>query len=219
MEKCSQLYDVTRIDHFRGFDEYFSIPADAKDATSGHWEKGPGVGLFRAIKARLGDIQIIAEDLGYITDSVRQLVQDCGFPNMKVLEFAFDSRDSSGPGEYLPYNYNKNCVVYTGTHDNETLLGWLSNILPEEVKMIQKYIGRDLQKKEDIVYEMIRLAQASTADFCIIPIQDYLCLDNEARINTPSTVGINWKWRISENDLNDGLVQKVKEYTVIYGRA
>lgn len=219
MEKCSQLYDVTRIDHFRGFDEYFAIPAGAEDATSGHWEKGPGIELFHAIKRRLGDIQIIAEDLGYITDSVRQLVQECGFPNMKVLEFAFDSRDSSGPGEYLPYNYNKNCVVYTGTHDNETLLGWLSNILPEEVRMVKRYIGKDMKEKQDIVFEMIRLAQASTADFCIIPIQDYLCLDNTARINTPSTVGINWKWRISEKDLNDGLVQKVKEYTVLYGRA
>lgn len=219
IEKCSQLYDVTRIDHFRGFDEYFSIPADAKNAKSGHWEKGPGMDLFYAVKARLGDIRIIAEDLGYITDSVRQLVRECGFPNMKVLEFAFDSRDSSGPGEYLPYNYDKNCVVYTGTHDNETLAGWLGNILPEEIEMVKKYIGKEIWKRQDIVYGMIRLAQASTADLCIIPIQDYLCLDNTSRINTPSTVGTNWKWRILDGDLSDELAKKIEEYTVVYGRA
>lgn len=218
MEKCTQLYDVTRIDHFRGFDEYYSIAADAKDATGGHWEKGPGAELFYAVRARLGNIRIIAEDLGYITDSVRQLVRECGFPNMKVLEFAFDSRDSSGPVEYLPYNYDKNCVVYTGTHDNETLFGWLGNILPEEVKMIEEYIGRDM-KKQDIVSELIRIAQSSAANFCIIPIQDYLCLDNQARINTPSTVGKNWKWRITQKQLSKKLAAKIKKYSVVYGRA
>jgi 4-alpha-glucanotransferase len=219
IEKCIQLYDVIRIDHFRGFDQYFSIPEGAKDATGGHWENGPGIDLFNTIRSRLGEIQIIAEDLGYITDSVRQLVRDTGFPNMKVLEFAFDSRDSSGPAEYLPYNYDKNCVVYTGTHDNETLLGWLNKILPEEVEMIRKYIGKDVRKKEDLVYEMIRMAQSSNANFCIIPIQDYLCLGNESRINTPSTLGENWKWRVAKEQLSDELAEKIKEYTVLYGRA
>ena len=218
MEKCTSLYDVTRIDHFRGFDQYFSIPAGADDATAGHWEQGPGISLFHAIRARLGDIQIIAEDLGYITDSVRKLVWECGFPNMKVLEFAFDSRDSSGPGEYLPHNYNKNCVVYTGTHDNETLLGWLDNILPEEVEMVKKYVGRDTKEKKELVSDLIRVAQCSVADYCIIPIQDYLCLDNGARINTPSTVGTNWKWRVSDKQLSNKLAEKIKEYAVVYGR-
>ncbi len=218
MEKCTSLYDVTRIDHFRGFDQYFSIPAGADDATEGHWEQGPGISLFHAIRARLGDIQIIAEDLGYITDSVRKLVWECGFPNMKVLEFAFDSRDSSGPGEYLPHNYNKNCVVYTGTHDNETLLGWLDNILPEEVEMVKKYVGRDTKEKKELVSDLIRVAQSSVADYCIIPIQDYLCLDNGARINTPSTVGTNWKWRVSDKQLSNKLAEKIKEYAVVYGR-
>lgn len=218
MEKCTSLYDVTRIDHFRGFDQYFSIPAGAEDATAGHWEQGPGISLFHAIRARLGDIQIIAEDLGYITDSVRKLVWECGFPNMKVLEFAFDSRDSSGPGEYLPHNYNKNCVVYTGTHDNETLLGWLDNILPEEVEMVKKYVGRDTKEKKELVSDLIRVAQSSVADYCIIPIQDYLCLDNGARINTPSTVGTNWKWRVSDKQLSNKLAEKIKEYAVVYGR-
>ncbi|MCI8562171.1 MAG: 4-alpha-glucanotransferase [Lachnospiraceae bacterium] len=218
MEKCTSLYDVTRIDHFRGFDQYFSIPAGADDATEGHWEQGPGISLFHAIRARLGDIQIIAEDLGYITDSVRKLVWECGFPNMKVLEFAFDSRDSSGPGEYLPHNYNKNCVVYTGTHDNETLLGWLDNILPEEVEMVKKYVGRDTKEKKELVSDLIRVAQSSVADYCIIPIQDYLCLDNGARMNTPSTVGTNWKWRVSDKQLSSKLAEKIKEYAVVYGR-
>ena len=218
MEKCTSLYDVTRIDHFRGFDQYFSIPAGADDATAGHWEQGPGISLFHAIRARLGDIQIIAEDLGYITDSVRKLVWECGFPNMKVLEFAFDSRDSSGPGEYLPHNYNKNCVVYTGTHDNETLLGWLDNILPEEVEMVKKYVGRDTKEKKELVSDLIRVAQSSVADYCIIPFQDYLCLDNGARINTPSTVGTNWKWRVSDKQLSNKLAEKIKEYAVLYGR-
>ena len=166
----------------------------------------------------MGDIKIIAEDLGYITDSVRQLVRDCGFPNMKVLEFAFDSRDSSGAYEYLPYNYDKNCVVYTGTHDNETLKGWLSNIKPEEIVEIQKYIGKEVENKEEMVDEIIRMAHASTADTCIIPIQDYLCLGNEARMNTPSTLGNNWKWRVKSSQLNKKLIEKVKRYTKLYGR-
>lgn len=218
MEKCVQLYDVVRIDHFRGFDEYYSIPADAKDATEGHWEKGPGIELFNGIKYCLGDIKIIAEDLGYITDSVRALVRDCGFPNMKVLEFAFDERDSAGPMEYLPYNYNKNCVVYTGTHDNETLKGWLNNIKPEEIEKIQEYLGKEIENNEDMVEEIIRMAHASTADTCIIPIQDYLCLGNEARMNTPSTLGNNWKWRVTSSQLNKRLIEKIKKYTKIYGR-
>ncbi len=219
IEKCNQLYDVIRIDHFRGFDEYYSIPAGDETAENGHWEKGPGIDLFNAIKYCLGDVQIIAEDLGYITESVKQLVRETGFPSMKVLEFAFDSRDSSGPREYLPYNYQKNCVVYTGTHDNETLLGWLENILPEEIEMLKEYIGKDIDDKKLLVDEVIRLAQASSANLCIIPIQDYLCLGNEARMNIPSTLGTNWKWRVQKKYLNKDTIEKIKKYTVLYGRA
>lgn len=218
MEKSHQLYDVIRIDHFRGFDQYYSIAADAEDAISGYWEDGPGIDLFSAIKARLGDIKIIAEDLGYITDTVKQLVKETGFPNMKVLEFAFDSRDSSGPAEYLPYNYEKNCVVYTGTHDNETLLGWLNNILPEEIELIKEYIGKETDDKNVLADEIIRMAHASTANLCVIPIQDYLSLDNSARINTPSTLGGNWKWRVTQQQLNKKLVDRISRYTALYGR-
>ena len=218
IERSVQLYDVVRIDHFRGFDEYYSIPAGDKDATNGHWEKGPGIDLFNAIKYCLGNVNIIAEDLGYITDSVRQLVNDSGFPNMKVLEFAFDSRDSSGPRDYLPYNYDKNCVVYTGTHDNETLKGWLDSIEPEEIEMIQKYIGRKVEDKSELVDEVIRMAQASTANTCIIPMQDYLHLDNKARMNTPSTLGGNWCWRAKSTQITKKLSNTIKELTVIHGR-
>lgn len=218
LEKSSHLYDVIRIDHFRGLDQYYSIPADAKDATSGHWENGPGMDIFHAVRARLGDIKILAEDLGYITDSVRRLVQETGFPNMKVLEFAFDSRDSSGPTEYIPYNFDKNCVVYTGTHDNATLLGWLGDIQPEEIEAIKAYIGKDITDKKELADEIIRMAHASTAMLCVIPIQDYLGLGNEARINTPSTLGGNWKWRVKAKQLDETLIEKIRNFTVLYGR-
>ncbi len=193
---CYKMYDVVRIDHFRGFDEYYAIPAGDETAEFGEWEKGPGIGLFKALKDALGDLNIIVEDLGYITDSVRELVRASGFPNMKVLEFAFDVRDSSGPSDYLPFNYDKNCVVYTGTHDNETLRGWLNTIPQAAYGLIERYLGRKIPEKNDMVVEIIRLAQASTADLCIIPMQDYLGLDNRARINEPSTLGKNWRWRL-----------------------
>ncbi|MDO4622444.1 MAG: 4-alpha-glucanotransferase [Eubacteriales bacterium] len=215
---CRQKYDVIRIDHFRGFDEYFSIKAGEPTARDGHWEKGPGMDLFLAIREALGEIDIIAEDLGYITDSVRQLVRDSGFPNMKVLEFAFDSRDSSGAAEYLPYNFNKNCVVYTGTHDNETLLQWLDSILPEERRMVEAYLGYSYDTKEELVDALVRLAHASTADLCIIPMQDYLCLGAEARINQPSITGCNWKWRLVPEQLNEAVQEKIRINTKIFGR-
>ncbi len=148
VEHCCQWVDLLRIDHFRGFDEYYSIPAGEDTAVNGHWEKGPGMELFDAIRNRLGDKEIIAEDLGYLTDSVRRLVRDSGYPGMKVLEFAFDARDSSSAVDYLPHNYTNNCVVYTGTHDNETLAGWLDSILPGERKMVQSYLGRENASKE-----------------------------------------------------------------------
>jgi len=140
LKNCFDIYDVMRIDHFRGFDEYFSIPAGAEDARSGHWEKGPGMDLFRKVSEAFPGREIIAEDLGYVTDSVRQLVKDSGYPGMKVLEFAFDSRDSGCAEDYLPHNYEKNSVVYTGTHDNETVTGWFSEGLkPEEKEAVRDY--------------------------------------------------------------------------------
>ena len=216
--KCKELYDVIRIDHFRGFDEYFAIPAESDTAATGHWEKGPGTDLFDAIKAALGETPIIAEDLGYVTNTVRQLVRDTGFPNMKVLEFAFDSRDSSGAMEYLPYRYKNNCVVYTGTHDNETLRGWIDSILPVERKQVIEYFDVRTKDPQEIVEKMIIAAFSSVADYCIIPIQDYLGLDNSARINQPSTNGTNWKWRIDKDDLNGELAGRIANLTALYGR-
>ena len=218
IDKCLELYDVLRIDHFRGFDEYFSIPAKDDNARNGHWVKGPGIDLFKAIKADHPDARIIAEDLGYMTDSVRQLVRDTGFPNMKVLEFAFDSRDSSGANDYLPYNFNHNCVVYTGTHDNETLRGWFDDILPEEQQLAKDYLDVRTDDPLEVVDKMIIMAQSSVADLCVIPLQDYMGLDNSARINRPSTLGCNWRWRVKDEQLDDDLSAKIYRMTRLYGR-
>ena len=213
-----RLYDVVRIDHFRGFDEYFSIPYGAETAVDGHWEKGPGMDLFWKVREALGEKPVIAEDLGYMTDSVKRLVEESGYPNMKVLEFAFDSRDSSGAGDYLPHNYEHNCVAYTGTHDNETILGWLSSIKPEEVQMVRAYLNRPTESKQVLASELVRTTIASVADTCIIPIQDYLCLGNEARINHPSTLGGNWIWRLHRDEISKKLVKKIRRMTELYCR-
>lgn len=215
---CFKLYDVVRIDHFRGFDEYFSIPSGDSNAKNGHWEKGPGIELFRTITRRLGQKEIIAEDLGYITDSVRELVRECGYPNMKVLQFAFDSRDSSGARDYLPHNYPHNCVCYTGTHDNETIYGWLSSIQDVEKEMVRTYLNRHEASDEELAHELIRTAVASVADLCIIPFQDYLTLDNSARINFPSTIGENWRWRMSAEDMSSELAKEIRALSQTYGR-
>lgn len=216
--KCLELYDVLRIDHFRGFDEYFAIPASDNTAKYGHWEKGPGMALFKAIKETFGDPEIIAEDLGYLTDSVRKLVRDTGYPGMKVLEFAFDSRDSSGANNYLTYNYDKNCVVYTGTHDNETVRGWIDSIQPAEQQLVRDYLDVVTDDPMEIVDRMVIMAQSSVAKLCIIPLQDYLGLDNSARINHPSTMGANWQWRLDGNLLTEKLQKKIYRMTRLYGR-
>ena len=218
MKKCRELYDVIRIDHFRGFDEYYSVPFGAPNAVNGHWEKGPGINLFNTINYYLQGIEIIAEDLGFITDSVRRLVKDSGYPNMKVLEFAFDSRDSSGAQNYLPYNYDTNCVVYTGTHDNETVKGWLKSILPKEVKMISDYVGAKDLDEDELVDTVIRMAMSSTARLCVIPLQDYLHMENEARINHPSTIGTNWLFRFKSSDMTKKLAKRILTETKKYGR-
>jgi len=214
--QCMELYDVIRIDHFRGFDEYYSIPYGDETAEFGHWEAGPGMDLFRTVKEKLGEVNIIAEDLGYLTDSVIQMVKESGYPGMKILEFAFDARE---PSNYLPYNYDKNSVVYTGTHDNETLAGWYEALRPEDQAFALRYMGRKKLDTKSAVWEIIRLAQGSVSDTCIIPIQDYLCLGNEARINHPSTLGGNWMWRLEKGEITDKLIKKIRKMTKLYGRA
>lgn len=215
---CFQLYDVVRIDHFRGFDEYFSIPFGAESAIGGHWEKGPGIELFRRVEEALGWKQVIAEDLGYVTDSVRELVRQSGFPGMKVLEFAFDSRDSGCANDYLPHNYTENAVAYTGTHDNETIAGWWKSITPEEQKLARSYLCDQHTPAKYLHKSFISLIMRSRASLCVIPIQDYMGLDNKCRINKPSTVGINWRWRLTEDQLTRELQEEIYEMALRYGR-
>jgi len=213
-----RLYDVTRIDHFRGFDEYYSIPYGETTAQNGHWEKGPGIDLFRCAERSLGWHEVIAEDLGYVTDSVRQLVRDSGFPGMKVLEFAFDSRDSGSANDYLPHNYTTNAVVYTGTHDNETLVGWFDTICCKDRCLARHYICDFYTPEEEIHLPFISLAMSSVAKYCIVPIQDWLGLDNSCRTNTPSTIGCNWRWRAAKAQLSAELRDKMLRYVRRYGR-
>lgn len=212
---CFKLYDVVRVDHFRGFDEYYSIPYGAKDAVIGKWEKGPGIDIFRHIEGALGNVDIIAEDLGFLTDQSRKLVADCGYPGMKIIQFAFDSREES---DYLPHNYNRNCVVYTGTHDNDTIVGWYNTICEQDKKYATSYVNNKNSKPEEIHWDFIKLTLASVADLAIIPIQDYLGLGSKARINTPSTLGGNWLWRIKKSDFEMDLAEKICYITKLYGR-
>ena len=215
LKYCFKLYDVVRVDHFRGFDEYYAIPYGDKTAEYGTWQQGPGMKLFEAAKRELGQVDIIAEDLGYLTESVLKLVRDTGYPGMKVLQFAFDSREES---DYLPHNYEKNCVVYTGTHDNNTVLGWLDEMSPKDRAFAQKYMNYADKEKKDLPWDFIRLAMASVANLAVIPIQDYLCLGSEARINKPSTLGTNWKWRLRPGELTDEVLEKMYDMTKLYGR-
>ena len=218
MANCMKLYDVVRIDHFRGFDEYFSIPYGAENAIGGHWEKGPGIDLFRKVEQALGWKQVIAEDLGYVTDSVRQLVHDSGFPGMKVLEFAFDSRDSGCANDYLPHNYPENSVAYTGTHDNETIAGWWKSITVKERKLARDYLCDNWTPDKDLYKCFISLVMRSSAKLCVIPMQDYMGLDNSCRMNQPSTVGKNWKWRIRRRELTAKLQKEIHGIALRYGR-
>lgn len=212
---CFKLYDVVRIDHFRGFDEYYSIPYGDKTAEYGHWEKGPGIELFRAINSALGHVDIIAEDLGYLTESVLQMVRETGYPGMKVLQFAFDSREAS---DYLPHNYPDNCVVYTGTHDNNTVLGWYWELNDHDREFSKEYLHNYGHQGEELAWDFIRAALASVAQLAVIPMQDYLALGGEARINTPSTLGYNWKWRMVKNEIPHDLKGKMYRAAKIYGR-
>lgn len=213
---CFRLYDVVRIDHFRGFDEYYAIPYGDKTAEHGHWEPGPGMELFHTINEKLGKLKIIAEDLGFLTDSVLQLLKDSGYPGMKVIQFAFDSRDSDN---YLPHTYSNNCVVYTGTHDNTTTRAWFHEARKECRDFAKEYLHKPALDEDTLAWDFIAMAMGSVADLCVIPMQDYLCLDEQARINTPSTLGGNWVWRMEKDAVTDELTEEMKQMTVLYGRA
>ena len=219
MRQSFKLYDVVRIDHFRGFDEYFSIPNGDTNARNGHWEKGPGMDLFNAIHNALGECNVIAEDLGTMTEGVRQLVRDSGYPNMKIMVCAFDPNDEGGANEHLPHNVPKSCVMYTGTHDNETLAGWLAATSPKQRKAICDYLNLQRPTDAKLHRALISLAMMSCADTCIIPIQDHLGLDNSARMNLPATVGCNWRWRLAPDLITDSVSNDLLAVTKRYGRA
>jgi 4-alpha-glucanotransferase len=207
------LYDVLRIDHFRGFESYWEVSYGSVDAVNGKWVRGPGIKLFNKIKNELGDLNIIAEDLGFLTDEVNALIKDTGYPGMKVLQFAFDSREES---DYLPHNYSKNAVVYTGTHDNETASGWFDTLSKEDFLFAARYLK--LNYDEGLHWGLIRGAWSSTAYLAVAPMQDFLGLDNRARMNTPSTIGTNWTWRMDRQALTDELAGKIAKLTRLYRR-
>jgi 4-alpha-glucanotransferase len=213
LSHCFNIYDIVRIDHFRGFDEYWAIPYGDKTAENGEWLKGPGYKLFEAMKNALGKKPVIAEDLGFLTPSVLKLVKKSGYPGMKVLQFAFNPTDES---IYLPYKYDKNCIVYTGTHDNDTINGWVDSLSRKELAFLKDYLG--VKRKKDICYSLIRAALGSVADTAIIPIQDYLELGREARINTPSTLGGNWEWRMEKGACTQEVSEKMLLLARTYGR-
>ncbi len=210
---ASQIYDVIRIDHFRGFESYWAVPYGETTAIHGHWVKGPGMGLVGTLKERFPQIQFIAEDLGYPSPEVVQLLKDSNFPGMKVLEFAFDSRDSSN---YLPHAYIQNCVCYAGTHDNDTLLGWLEKISPQDKQMAVDYLG--LNDAEGYVWGLIRGGMSSVATLFVAQMQDYLQLNNTARMNTPGKPDGNWLWRMEPHQTTPELAQKIARMTQLYNR-
>lgn len=208
------LYDVLRLDHFRGFDEYFEIPAEDETAINGQWVKGPGCDFFEVMREKLGEKKVIAEDLGFLTEGVHKLLHDTGYPGMKILEFAFGQWDDS---IYLPHKYHENCVVYTGTHDNDTVVGWYETMPEGDRSFLEHYLEHStIERTGKIHLDLVSLALESKGDVVIIPLQDYMGLGSEARINTPSTVGKNWEWRVQEEDLNDELKETIRTLTQKY---
>ena len=217
MEYCFSLYDLVRVDHFRGFDEYYSIPYGQDTAVNGKWEQGPGIEIFRKMEEYFGqkELPIIAEDLGFLTPSVYRLLEETGFPGMKVLEFAFEE---GGRSPYLPHNYTQNCVVYTGTHDNDTLAGWYKAMDIEQKEFSIEYLGNSLTPVDQVHWDFIRLALRSVAELAVIPVQDYLGLGAEARTNEPSTIGKNWRWRLLKGQLDEKTLRRCRKLAEAYGR-
>ncbi len=206
--------DILRFDHFRGFEGYWEIPAEEPTAVVGRWVKGPGAALFHALQEALGcELPIMAEDLGVITSQVEALRDQFDFPGMKILQFAFGGERNS---DFLPHNFaTPNCVVYTGTHDNETTVGWYENVSEEERDHVRRYLARD---GHDIAWDLIRLAYSSIADTAIATMQDLMKLGNEARMNYPSKASGNWQWRYTRDLLTDDIANRLREMSALYGR-
>ncbi len=206
------LVDVVRVDHFRGFAAYWEVPAGEETAVNGRWVEGPGADLFEAVERALGVLPIVAEDLGVITPDVEELRDRFDFPGMRVLQFAFGGNADQ---PYLPHNHIRRCIVYTGTHDNDTTLGWWRTASEKERRHVQLYLGRS---GDDIAWDFIRAALSSVADTAIIPLQDVLSLGSEARMNTPGRPGGNWTWRFSLHQMTPAIISRLRELTVLYGR-
>ena len=214
LSAAARMYDVVRLDHFRGFESYWAVPAGDETAVNGSWQKGPGMDYVRAVQKALPALNFIAEDLGFVTPEVRKLQEDSGYPGMKVLQFAFDSREES---DYLPHTYPVNSVCYTGTHDNFTTSQWFSETAPEDITLAKSYLG--LNEEEGLVRGMIRGAMGSVSRLCIIPMQDYLELGGSARMNFPGTLSSNnWTWRANSGFLTEELKNRIYETTRRYGR-
>jgi 4-alpha-glucanotransferase len=206
------LYDIIRIDHFRGFAAYWAVPYAEKTAINGEWVPCPGKDFFDKLCEEFGELPIIAEDLGVITPDVEELRDGFRLPGMKILQFAFDSAEAN---DYIPHNYVKNCIVYTGTHDNDTVVGWYNSATPDDRKYVLDYLNTN---DHDIHWSFIRLAWSSVALTAIIPIQDLLGLDTTARMNLPGTTRNNWQWRVKSEALTPELAAKLAHLTVLYGR-
>jgi 4-alpha-glucanotransferase len=206
------LVDIVRLDHFRGFAGYWQVSGKAKTAEKGRWVKGPGKGFFRTLQADLGDLPIIAEDLGVITPDVVDMREHFGFPGMRILQFAF-AAGSSDP--FLPHHYIPHCVVYTGTHDNDTVRGWYERVEEEERSFYRRYLNRD---GIHVSWDLIRACWASVAVFALAPMQDFLNLDNQARMNYPGNASGNWSWRMTEDALQEDLAEDIWELNYLYSR-
>ena len=213
IDGARKLFDVIRIDHFRGLESYWAVPYGAETAKEGRWRKGPGMDLVGRLLGWFKDLNLIAEDLGFQTPEVQQLLADSGLPGMKVLEFAFDSRE---PSNYLPHTYGPNCVCYVGTHDNETVMQWKDQADRADITYARRYLG--LNSAEGFNWGVIRGGMSSVAGTFVAQMQDYLALGAEGRMNTPGTAVGNWQWRLLPGDANPALAKKICQYTKMYGR-
>ncbi|MDC4232713.1 4-alpha-glucanotransferase [Actinomyces sp. B33] len=216
MRRQLELVDLVRLDHFRGLESYFAIPAGHATAADGQWCPGPGMDLFDALREALGPLPLIVEDLGYLTDGVIDLRARSGFPGMQILQFAFDSRE---PSDYRPHRFPRDCVVYTGTHDNDTLRSWYGALAADDRAASVAYLNNARTPDEEIPWDFITRAMTSVANTCIVPMGDYLCLDGTARINTPAVPEGNWQWRMLDGAFTDGLADRVSRLTRVSERA
>lgn len=215
IEMNLRMVDLLRLDHFRGFEAYYEIPAVDETAKYGEWTKAKPVEFFDMVKEKFPDGKFIAEDLGYITDEVKDLMTSLGYPGMNVIQFAFGEDFTS---DYLPHNFKRNSIVYSSTHDSDTLMGWLKSLDEDKMAMVEAYFDLESDDLEENLWTIIKRLMASVSDVCMFEIQDFLALDNDARINSPGTLGENWKWRASKEDFQSKLPQKIKELARLYER-